>query len=213
MKKRAIPVLFGLVLLLAGCAPGTLGPPPGEAGFRAGPYPTTALPTRITEDGVFLAAGPEGLALGTQLGPWQGLLFGSGSGARVRGSWNEDPWAVAADLAYLEYGYYDYQTNEAVFHQVLGLAVDAAYVWPLPTSLGQAYGGARARAYFGADNGDLDFGVLPGVTLGVRLPFAGTENRLSLGIEASFFLVSPLLTKESRWGAFSPFGLTLSYRF
>jgi len=47
----------------------------------------------------------------------------------------------------------------------------------------------------------------------VRIPIEATDNRLTFSFETSLLLVSPLLTKSSNWGVFSPFGLTVTYRF
>jgi len=72
------------------------------------------------------------------------MIVGSYDGARAKGSWTEEQWSVGLDAAYLEYETYNYETDEFELHQVFGLAVDAAYVWELPSSIGYAYGGLRS---------------------------------------------------------------------
>ncbi len=116
-------------------------------------------------------------------------------------------------LAYLEYTTYDYDEGKEIVHAVYGLALDASWTWPLPARYGEAYAGPRLRAYLGSDDGQLGYGVLPGLTLGVRVPVPELEGRLTFGLEASLFVVSPLWTDQPRWATFSPLGMTLAYRF
>ena len=214
MKQAAY--LLALGVLLTACAPGAYGPPPGAAGYQVGPYPTSARALRQGEDGVFLALGPEGPALGLETQGFQATLVGVGGwigGAKARVAGYRDALSLAGELSYLAYTLYDDESGEEVAHEVYGLAVDASWTWPLSARYGEAYAGPRLRAYLGSDNGRLGYGVLPGVTLGVRVPVPELENRLTLGLEASLFLVSPLWTDQPHWAAFSPLGLTLTYRF
>lgn len=213
-----------LVLLLAACAPGALGPPPTRETYTVGPYPTTPLAARPGGDGIFAKLGPEGLSLGLRQGPWAGELVGVGGwvgGAKARGSWTEGNYAVAGEAAFLYYeeGFYTddgYETHE---HRLFGLAADATYFWPIPVGGGEGYFGPRARLYWSAEKVDggpyrpAHAGLLPGAVLGVNLPVPVTEGRLTFSLEAALFVVSPWLTSEPEWSAFSPLSMTLSYRF
>jgi len=218
---------FGLVLVLsltlAACAPGALGPPPAGGTLRAGPYPATSRAAIPRGDGVFAHLGPDGPSLGLKLGPLLGETVGVGGwvgGAKVRGSWVQDAYAVSVEGAYL---YYDTESWEGgyhtVRHRVLGLAADASYLWPVPVTHGSAYAGPRARAYWALERtGDSPYqpasaGLLPGVVLGVNLPVPATGDRLVFGLEASLFVVSPWLSSEADWSFFSPLSIAFSYRF
>jgi len=214
LKFVSATALFILLSLsLSGCAPGAFGSPTGPEAFHMGPYPTTSRATRQSEDSVFAALTPVGPGLGLQRGPWQGLLLSPIlEGARARVSWDEGPFSVAVDAAYLEYR--DYEGN---VHQSVGLALDGAYLTPLPSTAGEAYAGPRARAYLRSSGSEQVFGLLPGFTIGVRFPLTGApgpfSERVSYGLEASLLIVSPLLTEQDHWSVFTPFGLTLSIRF
>ena len=222
MRKGILAL--ALALLLAACAPGALGPPPTQETYTVGPYPTTPLAARPSGDGIFAKLGPEGLSLGLRQGSWAGELVGVGgwvSGARARGSWTQGPYAVAAEAAFLTYVEDRYTDGgyEAVDHRLFGLAADASYTRPVPVGDGEGYFGLRARLYWSAEKigagpyRSAQAGFLPGVVLGVNLPVPATEGRLTFGLEAALFVVSPWLTSEAEWSAFSPFAMGFSYRF
>ncbi len=222
MKPIRIALVVGL--LLAGCAPGRLGPPPAGGAYQVGPYPTTPRAAAPTGDGLFARIGPDGLSLGLRQAPWQGELVGVGGaagGAKLRGAWSRGRYAVQAEAAYLFFTTerWDGEGSRTLEHRAFGLALDASYLWEVPVRYGRAYAGPRARAYWSAakvNDGPYrpaEGGLLPGVVLGVNLPVPVTEGRLVFGLEASLFVVSPWLTSEAEWSAFSPLSIGLSYRF
>lgn len=221
MKQLALAFLLGV--LFSGCAPGAFGPPPGSGAYQVGPYPATPRAAEPGGDGVYALLGPDGLSPGLKATPWRGELVGGPmGGAKVRGAWIEDRYAAAAEVVYLSYTTEIYDGNgppRSVDHQILGLAAEISYLWPVPVGHGSAYAGPRTRAYWGFEktgNGPLHSaraGLLPGVVLGVNLPAPATGDRLTFGLEAALFMVSPWLTSEAEWSAFSPFSLTFSYRF
>ncbi len=223
MRQLALAFLLGV--LFSACAPGAFGPPPGSGTYQVGPYPATPRAAEPGGDGVYAFLGPDGLSFGLKAAPWRGELVGVGGpmgGAKLRGAWVRDRYALAAEAVYLAYTTEVYDGNNpprTVYHQGLGLAADVSYLWPVPAGHGSAYAGPRARAYWGFEKtGDgplrsAHAGVLPGVVLGVNLPVPATGDRLTFGLEAALFMVSPWLTSEAEWSAFSPFALTLSYRF
>ena len=221
MKSPRLLLLLALTALLAACAPGALGPPPSEELYSAGPYPATPLAAQPSDDGIYAKSGPDGLSLGYTQRPWAVELVGFGGwiqGAKARTSWIQGPYAVGVEAAFFEYGAgYAYGGGEE--RRLFGLAADASYTWPVPVGSGEGYFGPRVRAYWGVQKvGDgpylpADAGVLPGMVLGVNLRVPSTQRRLTFSIEAALFVVSPWLTSESDWSAFSPISIALSYRF
>ena len=221
-KRPILAVLLGL--LLAGCAPSTMGPPPSKDAYQVSPYEATPRSAEPGGDGLFAIMGSDGLTIGLQRSPWRGELVGVGGsagGTKLKGAWVKDQYAVQAEVAYLFYTNWAYAGGQAVDvnHRIFGLAVDASYLWPVPVAHGSAYAGPRARAYWSVEkinNGpyrSASAGLLPGVVMGVNLPVPITQDRLVFGLEASLFVVSPWLTSEADWSLFSPFSLSLSYRF
>ncbi len=221
--RKAVLALW-LSVLLAACAPGALGPPPTRETYTVGPYPTTPRAAEPGADGVYAKLGPEGLSLGLRQGPLAGELVGVGGwvgGAKARGSWHQGGLAVAAEGAYLYYEEERFTQSgyETVEHRLVGVAADASYTRPVPVGHGEAYVGPRLRAYWsfekvgGGPYRSAHAGLLPGVVLGVNLPVPATGDRLTFGLEAALFLVSPWLSSEPEWSAFSPLSMTFSYRF
>jgi len=213
-----------LSLLLHGCAPGAFAPGPGygSGAVSTGIYPPSTRAGHFDEDGFYISSGPAGIGLEVAEGPWRGGLFAY-QGVTLRTSYSKDDFGVSLDATYNtgyreEYssdtGYYDY-----VPYNIAGVALDGTYYIKVPTDLGSAYVGPRLRAYFACvseEGGPYDcyeHGVLPGGTIGINFHVGKGLERLTFGVEGSLFVVIPGVTNESRFGVFSPFAFSVSYRF
>ncbi|HGY09374.1 MAG TPA: hypothetical protein ENK37_04875 [Oceanithermus profundus] len=228
--KRAAAVVLLLAGLLQGCAPGAIVPTPayeGE-GVSAGIYPSSTRAGHTQGDGFLVHMGPLGLGLEIARGPWRGTLYGGYSGAAGRVSWEQDEVGLSLDAAYnssITWREVDTDddgipdTQEDVQNTFVGAALDGSYYFAVPTEFGEAYAGPRGRLYFaceqtqGAAYRCNRYGLLPGGTLGINVPLSVFSDRLVLGFEGSVFFVVPGITDRPRFSVFSPFALSLSYRF
>lgn len=219
-----------LAFLFFGCAPGAITPAPvyDGSGMATGPYPPSTRAGHFDEGGFYISAGPVGLGLEVAQGPWRGVLYGGYTGAAGRVSWSQGSFGVSLDMAYNGYTTWDYvdtnhdgvpDTDVEVTTNTMGAAFDGAYYFSVPTELGSAYAGPRARLYYACTktNGNPfvcnRYGLLPGGTLGINVPLTVFSDRLTLGFEGSVFLVAPVVTDRSDFSVFSPFSVSLSYRF
>jgi len=232
MKRQThfgVAIAISLLLVLAGCAPGAITPEPSysSGAIATGAYPPSTRAGHFDQDGFYVTTDPRGLGLEVAVDNWRGSLFGGYSGVNLRNSWSQDDFGISLDTAYNAYlseefvdedgdGYEEYVTH---YVEVLGAALDGTYYFAIPTDIGSAYVGPRARAYFACESVDQGgyqcnkYGVLPGAVLGINVPVAAISERLTFGIEGSVLLVVPGLSDESHFMVFSPFALSLSYRF
>ncbi len=226
----SIALVFSLALLMAGCAPGAISPAPvyeGD-GMSTGPYPASTRAGHTEQDGFYVSAGPVGLGLEVARGPWRGVLYASYNGAAGRVSWSQDEVGTSLDAAYNAYTTWDYvdtdndgvpDTDVTTTVRTVGAALDATYYFGVPTDIGQAYVGPRARAYFACTQENTApyvcdrYGVLPGGVLGIDVPLGMFDGRMTLGFEGSLFMVIPGVTDRPSFSVFSPFAVSLSYRF
>jgi len=227
-----ISVLFALTsLFLFGCAPGAITPSPiydDSEGLSTGPYPSSTRAGHFDQDGFYISAGPVGLGLEVSRGPWRGILYGSHLGAAGRVSWSQQSVGASLDMAYSGYSVWRSvdsdndgkpDTEKEFFIRTLGAAVDATYYFDMPTDIGSAYIGPRGRLYFACQQENNSpyncnrYGLLPGGVLGINVPLSFISERLTMGMEGSVFLVIPGVTDRDRFSVFSPFSITLSYRF
>ena len=227
----SIFIIPALALLMAGCAPGAISPAPvydDTDGMSTGPYPASTRAGHPDRDGFYVSMGPSGLGLEVARGPWRGVLYGGYTGAAGRVSWSQDAVGTSLDAAYNAYSTWDWvdtdgdglgDTEVVTMVRTIGAALDATYYFEVPTEIGSAYVGPRARAYFACTQEDTTpyvcdrYGLLPGGALGINVPLGMFNDRMTLGVEGSLFLVIPGVTDRPVFSVFSPFAVSLSYRF
>jgi len=229
MKKLLTFTAFiALAVMLYGCAPGAITPQPAYADqtMSTGPYPPSTRAGHFDENGFYISAGPNGLGLEVAQDHWRGALYGGYFGFNMRNSWSQDEFGVSLDTAYNTYetsnwvetsdGYGDYVY---VNHQLIGLAIDGTYYFPIETDIGSAYAGPRLRAYFACESIDQSgykcdtYGLLPGGAVGINVPVSAVSERLVFGLEGSVLVVIPGLSDSNHFSIFSPFAFSLSYHF
>ena len=222
-------IMAVLATVLYGCAPGAIAPEPSYGGgsLATGAYPPTTRAGHFDLDGFYITSDSRGLGLEVALGHWRGSLFGGYTGVNLRNSWSQDDFGVSLDTAYNAYlrdGYVDTDGDGigeyvTYYVEMVGAALDGTYYFAIPTEIGSAYAGPRLRGYFACESVDQagyncdKYGLLPGAALGINVPIEVISERLTFGVEGSVFLVIPGLTDEARFMVFSPFSLSLSYRF
>ena len=226
-KKLILAALFSTAaLMLHGCAPQVITPQPSYNGgsLALGPYPPSTRAGHPGGGGFYITMDSMGLGLEVATGPWRGSLYAGYYGFNIRNSWSQDEFGVSLDAAYnasLGYTYTDtngdgYLEENYVYRETLGAALDGTYYFPVKTEIGSAYIGPRLRAYFACESEEgrayvcSRYGLLPGGVIGINVDLT---ERLTFGIEGSVFPVIPGITDNSRFTVFSPFSLSLSYRF